>query len=541
MKQSELIELLKSRLEIADRTNANLLRQVADLTQEVRTLRQLLAERDDNMLAMQQSMTSLEDALLAKNSELAKEKRIKKGLSKLVENKSEKQTAQTQSTNGDSLPSGPVKPPFDPKTRGNNGAKRKEYFACVEEDRDIYPDDPEFNSELAKLIYTREAVRYEMVPMSFKKIHLHIHRYSQQGKIYEGKIPAAPLLNSNFDGSFIAGMLQLRFLYSMPVERIVNFFNDNGFDIGKSTAHGLIKKAAGMFDRLHEAMRYAVKTDPYLNCDETYHKVLVSEENTNGKKVKKGYMWGVIANTLRLAYYFYDQGSRKGEIIFNFIGGYQGTIQSDGLSAYRTIGSDKYPDIKRLPCLQHIKRGFLDIKGQPDADELLDLFNQLYHQENKHKIGIDGWTETDNLRWRRKYSPPILKKIKDKLREVSSRADLLPDSDLSRAVTYALNEMRDIPNIFTGGAYALDNNICERFNRYIALSRKNSMFFGSHAGAQRASVYYSLACSCRLNGINVFDYFTDILNRIPSIAPNAPLSVYRNLLPDKWAQTHLDL
>ncbi|MEF3405881.1 IS66 family transposase [Parabacteroides merdae] len=49
-------------------------------------------------------------------------------------------------------------------------------------------------------------------------------------------------MNSNYDASFIAGILQLRYIYSMPVERIIKLFAEHGFEMNKATAHGLIKK-----------------------------------------------------------------------------------------------------------------------------------------------------------------------------------------------------------------------------------------------------------------------------------------------------------
>ena len=80
-----------------------------------------------------------------------------------------------------------------------------------------------------------------------------------------------------------------------------------------------------------------------------------------------------------------------------------------------------------------------------------------------------------------------------------------------------------------------NNNAIERFMRYISLSRKNSLFCGSHAGAERTALIYSLACSCRLNGVNTFEYFADILNRLAYISPNAPDEVYQELLPNNWS------
>ena len=52
------------------------------------------------------------------------------------------------------------------------------------------------------------------------------------------------------------------------------------------------------------------------------------------------------------------------------------------------------------------------MKGNPDADEILSLTNQLYVNEHLHRIGKDGWTTDDNLKWRQEYAPPILSKLK---------------------------------------------------------------------------------------------------------------------------------
>ena len=70
----------------------------------------------------------------------------------------------------------------------------------------------------------------------------------------------------------------------------------------------------------------------------------------------------------------------------------------------------------------------------------------------------------------------------------------------------------------------------------ITLSRKNSLFFGSHAGAERCAIFYSLACSCRLHHINFFEYLSDVLNRVARIPNGAPLDAFRDLLPDRWTK-----
>ena len=65
---------------------------------------------------------------------------------------------------------------------------------------------------------------------------------------------------------------------------------------------------------------------------------------------------------------------------------------------------------------------------------------------------------------------------------------------------------------------------------------RNSLFFGSHKGAERGAMFYSLVCSCRLNGVNFFEYISDVINKAAALPPNTPLEKYRMLLPDKWKE-----
>jgi len=76
----------------------------------------------------------------------------------------------------------------------------------------------------------------------------------------------------------------------------------------------------------------------------------------------------------------------------------------------------------------------------------------------------------------------------------------------------------------------------EIMQRYISMSRRNSLFFGSHKGAERGAIFYSLACSCRLQKKNFFKYLSDVLNKASLIPDGSPASAYRHLLPDVWKE-----
>ena len=516
-----IIELLKSQLEAANAANITLSEEmrsmritfestISNLRKTIANLESLLKERDENLDKAKAQMRGLKATFLPKQSE-----KQTTAVPKTDEQKEQEEEAQKHAI----------------KARGNNGAKRKDYFAIETKEDDVYPE--EIGADEGVEIGVRDVIRYEMIRPSFVKHIYHVHTLKKGESIFAGKAPLAPLQNSRFDGSFIAGIAELRYIYSMPVERIVKYFQGNGFDIDKATAHGLLAKTAELFDNLYKALKKSVKEGKYLHCDETYHTVLIKE----GKGSKRGYIWVIVDSASGLVYFFYDDGSRSEKVILNELDGYKGIIQSDGLGAYKKVALQSGGKVIRVACLQHCKRPFLedDIKDNPDAKEVARLANSLYHNEHQHKIGEDGWTVEDNLRWRNEYAPPILAALKTKLEEIRDSLEKYPPkSQMHKAANYFLNEWDDIEAISKYGDVDWDNNRLERVNRYVSLSRHNSLFFGSHDGAKRGCIFYSLACSCREMGINFFEYLSDILNQAAAMPPGASVDEYAKLLPNNW-------
>jgi len=504
-----MIELLEDQLKLFSQREKIHLEQLIRQSAQIERLSVQVGSLTD-------TVRSLEESLLQKNGDMEKLSGKNRGMSKLLSNKSEKLVP-------DAAKEDPAEtdPPVSLKNRGNNNAKRKEHFSLETIVEHVYPDDPAFDKEKARVIGSVDSVMYTYSKATFKKIIYRQYNCVQQEKVYSGKAPRSPLQNSNYDASFIAGMLQLRYVYSMPVERIVKYFTENGFELNKATTHGLIKKSAGLMDRLDVVLHKTILEDDYLCMDESYHTILTKEKNKDGKGVRKGYIWAALANKKKLIQYFYIGNQ------------YKGAIQSDGLINYKILETDAYPDIIRLACFQHCKREFLDIENDKEAIGIVNTINRLYQAE--HKIE-KKWTPVKILKYRQKYAPPILAELKSKLLEIQSNPSTLPQSPLSKATNYTLNEYDSLCNYIVSPDYALDNNAVERCMRSISLSRKNSLFCGSHQGAKRTALLYSLAISCKLHGINTFEYFTDILSRLAYISPTAPDQIYRDLLPDKWTK-----
>ena len=123
----------------------------------------------------------------------------------------------------------------------------------------------------------------------------------------------------------------------------------------------------------------------------------------------------------------------------------------------------------------------------------------------------------------------ILQKIANKLDELSVNRDQFRHSDLYDAVDYARRLWPYFIMVLQRGDVSIDNNLCEQQMRPIAIYRNNSLFCGSHKGAERLANVMSLIQSCRLHNVNVYDYLCDVLNRLIDYKGNL-----MDLLPHRW-------
>ena len=120
---------------------------IALLQQQISFLQEQLQEANRKADALLEEVTSLRNLLEHKSEEEAKQKRIIKGLAKITQNKSEKQTPTpaSQDTTTDQ--------PSEKKERArtNNGAKRKQHLEVEVVEEVIEPEDPRFDKEQARL------------------------------------------------------------------------------------------------------------------------------------------------------------------------------------------------------------------------------------------------------------------------------------------------------------------------------------------------------------------------------------------------------
>ena len=168
------------------------------------------------------------------------------------------------------------------------------------------------------------------------------------------------------------------------------------------------------------------------------------------------------------------------------------------------------------------------------AQQALDRMADLYQIEAA--IRAREFEGDAVVAWRAAHSGPIVDAFFDWVAEQRQRAELLPSNPLSKALAYVAEGEAALRVFLTHGAVQIDTNHLERALRVIPLGRKNHLFCWSELGAKQLGMLQSLMVTCRLHGINPYDYLVDVLQRVS----RHPAKDVRALTPRRWKQRFAD-
>lgn len=403
--------------------------------------------------------------------------------------------------------------------------ERRAYDDVEEKIEILMPDAEELKG--AKFVRSEKTCRLYMIPAKIVKVIYDRRIYAKGGKLLVPRLPYVPenFQKRHIEPSLIAGLLTNKFCYHIPIHRQTAMFKNAGANIARSTLYDWCGEGIDALEGLYQTIRDEVLKADYLNVDETT--VSVIDENVH--HTKKEYMWGLVDTKNRLAFFDYDQGSRSKGVIDDILQDYIGTIQSDGYSAYRNIGTeDNRNRIRRLSCLAHIRRKFRESRENDaeHSDQALSIINGIYRLEKcfrRLKLIPDKIKE-----YRIRFIIPLFRKFKQWLDTNIANPKILGESLIGKAISYAYKEFDALKYIFDNGEFRVDNNAAERLLRPAKLGLNNYLFFGNHKNAKRGAIIYTIVESCKLNGVNVFEYLKEVFSKEPQVG-----ETYEEMLPNK--------
>ncbi len=353
------------------------------------------------------------------------------------------------------------------------------------------------------------------------------HKYAPAG----GGAPCISALPDRVIDKGIAGpgllatILVDKYADHLPLYRQRQRFARQGVPIAQSTLDGWAGQAMDRLEILWDHLAGDTKARGYLQVDESPIKVL---ESRNKGSCHRGWYW-VYHSPIEKTVLFDYQPTRGAPAPKRMLDGFKGYLQTDGYGVYDKIGQRE--GVVHLACWAHARREFeraLD-NDRERAETALGWIQDLYAVERKARE--DTLSPDRRKELRLEQSLPIINKLGAWIHaEVLA---VLPKSQIGKAMAYAAKRWDALSEYLKDGLLEMDNNLVENTIRPLALGRKNYLFAGSHAGARRAAMVYSLLGTCKLHGVNPTQWLTHVLANILQTKYNDVRSLY----PQNFSQS----
>ena len=340
----------------------------------------------------------------------------------------------------------------------------------------------------------------------------------------------APVTNKGLaDASLVADIMQRKYQLGVPLYRQEKYWEAQGIYINRtSMANWVIDAGKWLAPLVDLLWKYSLK-EPVMNMDETGIKVLKIDGKASEKKCQ---MWvcatGAKASKQIAIYNF--RTDRKKSTAEAMLKNYHGIVQTDGYVAY---GDGDYIN---AGCWSHCRRRFWDSIPPKNKKCKAAVAVRL----------IDKAMELERVAREEKYDDErIMKMRREKVKPIIEEFYELVDSlrpsktvHLHEAVTYALNQKKELLVFLEHPEVEMTNNLAERTVKPFVIDRKNFLFSDTEKGAEASAAAMTIIETAKRNGLDVYGYLLYLLTALPALGKNPseesliPLLPWSDSLPD---------
>ncbi len=384
---------------------------------------------------------------------------------------------------------------------------------------------PECKQQRQEIGY-QSAQELEFIPATFKIIkHVQVKyacKNCQEQVVLAPRTNTQPIEKGMPGFGLLAQIITSKYVDHLPLYRQEQIYWRQGADIARSSMCRWLSVCSDKLKPLAELMKTKILQSKIINADETPVKFL----KPGAGKAPTGYVWTYIGDNENPYVIFDFHTSRKSEHPEKFLDGYSGYLQTDAYTGYN--GLHKAGKVKAVACFAHARRYFEKALNNDkiQAEIALAKIAVLYQIErNAAELSAE---ERKSIR--EKESIPRLQEFKEWLQQMQIKT--LPKSSLGEAINYSLSNWDKLCKYTEQGFISIDNNLAENSLRPIALGRKNWLFIGAEDSGEVFSVLASLAASCKRLGIEPYNYFRHVLERLSA----KDYSDLEDLLPDQLAK-----
>jgi transposase len=161
-------------------------------------------------------------------------------------------------------------------------------------------------------------------------------------------------------------------------------------------------------------------------------------------------------------------------------------------------------------CLTHGRRNFVKIVEDfpPECRFVIECVKGVYEIEAEAKER--GHSPEERLRLHQEKSGPIMEALDAWLEWKIEGKVIEPNSSLGQAIKYMRKRWARLTLFLRIAGAPIDNNLAERILKMAIIHRKNSYFYKTPNGARVGDLLMSVINTCRLEGVNAFEYLTDL-------------------------------
>lgn len=367
--------------------------------------------------------------------------------------------------------------------------------------------------------------RYEYIPAQLLVIEDACQKYACACTVKTAVKPVQPIEKSTASASLLAHVIVSKLADHLPVHRQAKMLRRFGVEIADQTMCGWLRQSAELIAPLYDRLKEFVLESKVVGTDDTPVKVL----DRQLPHTRKGRIWPYVGDRDHPAVIYDYTPTRERAGPERFLEGYRGYLQADAYVAYDSFFTNPARGLVEIGCWAHARRHVYQARETDPAGmgAVLAYIAQLYAVEKRaRRCRIQG----EDLRLlREQASRPVIEQLQTYLLKIADQ--LLPKSDAGQAVSYVLKNWNALTRYLEDGDLAIDNNYTERSLRGIAVGRNNWTFFGSDRGGKTMAILRSFVASCELLKLDPFEWFRDILSRIPTHS----IQQLDRLLPHAWS------
>lgn len=329
--------------------------------------------------------------------------------------------------------------------------------------------------------------------------------------------PPAVIPKGKFSHAFLAYVIVMKYLFQMPLHRLLQMMHMRGLALTDSTFIGIFQTLEKRLTPLYERLIAINQSADHWHADETGWKMFAQ---TDKKDNANWWLW--VFACKQTVVYILDASRSASVLLKHFKAETRGVVNSDRYSSYLKLSRLREGIINAF-CWAHLRRDFLNAGKQHVrlyAWSLIWLarIRQLYRL-NRERLTLDN---EGNL------APAAQAALTQGLALFFAQIDSeLQSSSLhpkQRKILVNARKNQEALSVFVHRLHVpMDNNRAERLLRLAALGRNN--YYGCHSewSGKFTAICLTILQTATINGLNAEAYLRYILDELaahPEVHPD---------------------